>query len=101
MPIPVPNGISLQMRDLFSSNSCSVFFFPYLFCCCCQDCLFLTFSGLSETFSTLSALESHRQTGGWQLRLENCSTPTIEILTRWLSTAFSSHCVSKPSCKII
>lgn len=79
MPIPVPDGISLQMRDLFSSNSCSVFF-SYLSCCCFQACLFLTFSGPSETFSTLSALESHRQTGGWQLRLENCNTPTNETL---------------------
>lgn len=89
MPIPVPDGISLQMRDLFSSNSCSVFF-SYLSCCCCQACLFLTFSGPSETFSTLSAVESHRQTGGWQLRLENCNPPTTETL-RHIGYLLLSH----------
>lgn len=48
MRIPVPDGISLQMRDLFTE------ILP-LFSSRCEACLFLTFSGQNETFSTLSS----------------------------------------------
>lgn len=57
----MPEGISLQMQDLFFSNS-SFFLLQELFV---PD-----LSGQNKTFSTLSELESQWQACGWQLCLK-------------------------------
>lgn len=59
--IQMPNGISLQMQDLFFSN----YFFFLL-----QELFVPDLSGQNKTFSTLSALQSQWQACGWQLCLK-------------------------------
>ncbi len=83
MLIQMPNGISLQMQDLFFTNS--GFFFLL------QELFLPDLSGQSETSSTLSQPESHWQACGWQLCLKLLFVQTLRHVGHLPPTALTGR----------
>ena len=82
MLMRMPDGISLQMQDLFFPNSCLL-----------QELFFPDLSGQNETSSMLSLPESHWQARGWQLRLKLLSSfPSSE--NSQTCQASTTHCLT-------
>lgn len=79
----MPDGISLQMQDLFFPNS--LFFFVL------QELFFPDLSGQNKTSSTLSQPESHWQACGWQLRLRLLSSFSSSKLSEMLGIYHPPH----------
>lgn len=80
--IRMPDGISLQMQDLFFPNSCLL-----------QELLFPDLSGRNETSSMLPLPESHRQACGWQLRLKLLSSFSSSENSQ-TCRASTTHCLT-------